>query len=381
MTKKMRFKLGKINPNEDEATVVEVVVPNNVTFSSGALLLVLETTKATVEIVSPVAGRMVAMEAIAGAILRHGDVVFEAEFDGEVSFEVLDVIEDVKIESDQHGLAVNTRKVSYKAEKLAKQIGVDINKVKSVGGVVKEIDVRKYADQFLSEEFKTENRDSISLHESSNTKSAVKAIIFGAGGHTGAIGQMVREAGYHIVGIVDSSIKKGSVFADRIPVLGDECELPRIYSSGVRFAFIGVGGATNNSARIRIYNEIKKNGFALPPLVSRTAHFETSSLIGEATYIFPASSVGANCIIGNNVIVNQGAILCHDCEIGNHVHIAPGAILAGSVHVRCGTTIGMGSALMNGISVGEDCLVHNLVAVNQNIARQKIVAVDGICDR
>jgi sugar O-acyltransferase (sialic acid O-acetyltransferase NeuD family) len=381
MTKTMRFKLGKINPNEDEATVVEVAVPENGIFPSGALLLVLETTKATVEIVSPVAGRMVAIAAKPGATLRHGDVVFEAEFDAEVSFETLDVVEEVKVESVQSGLTANVKKVSYKAEKLAKQIGVDIKKVESDGDVIKEIDVQRYADKFLLGHLKSTNADSRASCEASRVKFDSKAIIFGAGGHARAILQMVREAGYHIVGVVDSSLQKNSVFADQIPVLGAEGELPSIYSSGVRFAFIGVGGATNNDARIRIYDEVKKSGFVLPPLVSKTAHLETTSSIGEATYIFPASSVGANCTVGSNVIVNQGVIICHDCEIGNHVHLAPGAILAGSVKVGCRTTIGMGSTVMNGLSIGEDCLVHNLVAVNQDIIRNKIVAADGFRDR
>ena len=381
MLKKAQFKLGKINANEDEATVVEVFFKNNNSFSSGALLLILETTKATVEIVSPTAGKIITMQVKPGMILKRGDIVFEAEFVGDVSFDGLDLSENGNVKSDQNIQPQNTKKISYKAEKLANLIGVDISKVKASGDIIREIDVREYAEQLLADQNQQGfNKLKIS-GEDFQTQSCARAIIFGAGGHARAILQMVREAGYCVVGIVDSSIPRGSVLSNGIPIIGPESELPQIYLSGVRFAFIGVGGSINNKDRIRIYEEILKNGFVLPPLVSRAAHFETSSSLGEATYIFPGANVGANCIIANNVIVNQGVSLCHDCKIGDHVHLAPRAILAGSVTVMSGTTIGMGSALMNGVVVGKNSLVHNLVSVNKNIADQKIVTANGVSDR
>jgi sugar O-acyltransferase (sialic acid O-acetyltransferase NeuD family) len=381
MFKKARFKLGKINANEDEATVVDVFINNNAPFSGGALLLVLETTKATVEIVSPTAGKIIAMQVKPGMTLRRGDIVFEAEFDGDVRFEGLELSENNDIKNDQNARAENAKKISYKAEKLANQLGLDISKLEASGDIIKEIDVRKYAEQLLVDNKELICKKSRFGGEDVHIHSGVKAIIFGAGGHARAILQMVREAGYCVVGIVDSSLPSGAIFSDEIPIIGSESDLPKIYSSGVRLAFIGVGGSTNNNDRIRIYGEIRKNGFVLPPLVSRAAHFETSSSLGEATYIFPGANVGANCTVGNNVIVNQGVSLCHDCKIGDHVHLAPRAILAGSVTVMSGTTIGMGATLMNSVVVGRNSLIHNLVAVNKNIADQKIVKANSLSDR
>jgi hypothetical protein len=41
----------------------------------------------------------------------------------------------------------------------------------------------------------------------------------------------------------------------------------------------------------------------------------------------------------------------------------------------------MGATLMNGVVVRQNSLVHNLVAVNKNIAEKMIVTSDGILNR
>jgi sugar O-acyltransferase (sialic acid O-acetyltransferase NeuD family) len=208
----------------------------------------------------------------------------------------------------------------------------------------------------------------------------MKAIIFGAGGHAKSIIQLIRESGYSIAGVVDSKRPKGSLFMDAYPVLGTEADLKLIRDSGIAVAFVGVGGATGNASRANVFNKLKDAGFILPPLVSKMANFDTTSHLGEATYVFPGATVGADCIIGMNVIINQGSIICHDCLVDDHVHIAPGAILAGTVVVGASSTIGMGATIMNQVKLGVGVLVHNTVAVAQDIPPSKIVTLNGIIE-
>ena len=383
MTTKATLRLGRINANEDEAKVVNIAIGNGKIFKAGDLILTLETTKAALDILAPSDGKMVSFLASEGSILTIGDLVFEAEFEGDIVFEGLECVEVNAQARSQNPKNEVVRRASLKAEILAKNFGIDLALIPCSGGIIKESDVRAYAErQEGALPVSTSSRRLVTgqsaLH--SPPASAMKAIILGAGGHAKSILQLIREAGYSIAGVVDSKLGKGSAFLDVYSVLGDDADLRAIRDSGISIAFVGVGGATGNAARAKVFEQLKEAGFIMPPLVSKMANFDPTSHVGEATYVFPGATVGANCVIGRNVIVNQSSIICHDCRIDDHAHLAPGSILAGSVTVGSGSTIGMGATIMNNLAVGADVLVHNTVAVARDIPSGRIVTLNGILD-
>ncbi len=374
MKHKVYLKLGRINANEDEALLIAIGIGQGEAFNEGDLLLTLETTKAAVEVRAPSDGRMISFLASEGQMLQMGELLFKAEFTSAPLFDILEVHHNgnpiIKTIDDSR-----EKKVSLKAEKLAKSLGLDVNQIPSIGSILKEVDVRLYYEKHRDQDpmFKRSS-NSISLVP----RHATQCIICGTGGHARSLIQMIREAGYSIAGVVDGKLLKGSLFLDSYPILGKDADLKNIYNSGINIAFIGVGGPTENSLRSSIYYMLKGFGYILPPLVSRCASLDFTSHIGEATYVFPAASVGANCVIGINCIINQGSITCHDCTIGDHVHLAPGAILAGACAVGESTTIGMGATIMNNVTIGRNCLVHNNVAIARDVPSGKVVTLKGL---
>jgi sugar O-acyltransferase (sialic acid O-acetyltransferase NeuD family) len=377
-----KFALGRINANEDEAKLVEIAIKDGERFSKGDHILTFETSKVAIEVLAPSDGKMISFKAPVGAILAIGSVVFEAEFEGDMSFDMLECTDDEVQTIAAAKTNAPGRKVSYKAEMLAKRLGIDLTLIPSVGITVKESDVRAYAErqgESAAAEVPADQANTL-IAMSKVPASALRAIIFGAGGHAKSILQMIREAGYLVAGVVAPQRPNGSTFFETYPVLGTHHDLESIRASGVAVAFVGVGGATGNDARAKIYNQLKDAGFIMPPLVSKMASFDPTTRLGQATYVFPGATVGADCVIGSDVIVNQGSIVCHDCRVGDHVHLAPGSILAGKVTVGAGSTIGMSAALMNNVSIGSNVLVHNTVAVARDIPPGKIVTLKGILD-
>lgn len=382
MTIKATLKLGRINANEDEAKLTEVAIRDGERFRKDDHILTLETTKVAVEVLAPSDGKMISFKATEGTMLTLGSIVFEAEFEGEILFEMLECVEDAAQAKALSSANPTGRKVSFKAEMLAKSLGIDLALIPSSGDMLKESDVRAY----------TERQGDAGLAAAATGQavavisaaalpaSAMKAIIFGAGGHAKSILQLIREAGYSVAGVVDSKRAKGSIFLSAFPVLGTEADLKAIRASGIAIAFVGVGGATGNAIRAKIFSQLKEAGFIMPPLVSRMANFDPTSHLGEASYVFPGATVGADCVVGRDVIVNQGSIVSHDCRIGDHAHLAPGAILASTVTVGSASTIGMAATVMNNVTVGADVLVHNTVAVARDIPSGKIVTLNGILD-
>src|SRR3546814_14942211 len=87
----------------------------------------------------------------------------------------------------------------------------------------------------------------------------------------------MRGSGFAVIGALDAAIVPGTPVAGDIRVLGDESLLDALYERGLRTAFVGVGGATSNAVRRRLFERLVARGFHLPPLVAETAYLGARS--------------------------------------------------------------------------------------------------------
>ena len=78
--------------------------------------------------------------------------------------------------------------------------------------------------------------------------------------------------------------------------------------------------------------------------------------------------------IGNNVIINTGAIVEHENIIEDSAHIGPGAVLAGKVTVKKETFIGIRVAVKEYITIGKNVTVGAGAVVLEDIP-DNVVAV------
>jgi len=107
--------------------------------------------------------------------------------------------------------------------------------------------------------------------------------------------------------------------------------------------------------------------FELPVIVHPGAVVSRLAAVGTGTVIFAQVAINAGTSIGSGCIVNTGATVDHDCRLGDGVHIAPGANLAGNVMVRDRSWIGIGSAVLQGTSIGRDVVVGAGSVVLQDV--------------
>jgi sugar O-acyltransferase (sialic acid O-acetyltransferase NeuD family) len=197
--------------------------------------------------------------------------------------------------------------------------------------------------------------------------SRFQAMIVGAGSHAGAVIDALAGSGWDIAGAIDDKVATGTEILPGIKVLGGDSLLPKLLADGVRVAFIGVGGAISNAPRRGIYEKLRALGFFLPPVVHRSAHVGLSAVLGEAACVMPGAVVGPRSRVGANVIVNAGAVISHDAVIGDHAHLAPGCVLGGNVTIGSESTIGMAAAVLLGVRIGRNVLVHNTASVTRDI--------------
>ena len=114
----------------------------------------------------------------------------------------------------------------------------------------------------------------------------------------------------------------------------------------------------NNQVRERLGLRVINEGAELiEPLIHRDASVSKQASIGKGTVVFAGAVVQTRAQIGYGVIINTGATVDHDCVIYDFAHICPGVHLAGNVKVGERTMIGIGSCVIQGVTIGPDITV------------------------
>jgi len=336
----------RVNPNEDDVIVIDLFVTPGQKLERGDLIAVVESTKAANEIHSEISGVVEVVHVEIGQAIRVGETIIEIE-DGQSNSKKADIPQD--------GDSPTAPQISAKALKKAKELGIDIETVEPVDGRIRVADVAALAV-----------KKEIPVHAASEFPKT--AIVIGAGGHASYVIEALEGLGCQVIGCVDKEKPAGEEILAEINVIGGDDRLPDILKEGVGHAFIGLGGATDNGPRKRLFKKIHSAGFIIPPLVHPSAKIAPGTVLGAGAQVLSGAVIGPRSTVGVNTVINQGVIVCHDVSIGNHAHLTPGAILAGRVTIGNGTTIGMGSTVLNDLSIGADCLIHNNTSVVGNVS-------------
>jgi acetyltransferase-like isoleucine patch superfamily enzyme len=86
----------------------------------------------------------------------------------------------------------------------------------------------------------------------------------------------------------------------------------------------------------------------------------------------PNVVVNAMSNIGEGVILNTSSVIEHENYIGDFSHISPAATLSGDVTIKCFTHIGVKTAIKQGLTVGQNCIIGAGSIVLKNIEDNKI---------
>ena len=178
-----------------------------------------------------------------------------------------------------------------------------------------------------------------------------KIVIVGAGGHAKVIVDMIQQQGvYDVVGLVD---KKGVQGFWGLSVIGEDCDLPMIFKSGVDYAFIALG---SNLLRCKLSSTVRHIGFHIPNIISNDAKISKRSKLGEGIAIMPGAIINADTTINDGCIINTNASIDHEGYLEPFVHIAPGCSLSGKVKIGRNSFIGTGARIIDGVSVGTNVI-------------------------
>lgn len=173
-----------------------------------------------------------------------------------------------------------------------------------------------------------------------------EVIFVGGGGHARSIAE---GTDVKIKGYIDTHLHKNF----NAEWLGKDSDAEKWIQEGypihIAFVYNGLPVMANRKELIERYKALNAS-FAT--LISPTAIVTPNSTIGAGSAILNGAIVNL-AEIGENVVVNSGAIVEHDCKIGDNTFIGPGAVIGGATEIGCDCFIGLGARLKNGIKIGD----------------------------
>ena len=193
-------------------------------------------------------------------------------------------------------------------------------------------------------------------------------VILGAGGHAKVLGDALRLCGVPIIGATSAATDADAPWQlAGIERLGDDEAVLALAPHTVALVN-GLGSTRSTQKRARLFATFKAGGFTFHPVIHPTAILAADSQWGEGVQILAASVIGPGTKLGNNIIINTGAIIDHDCWIADHCHLAPGCTLSGGVRVGEGVHIGSGATVIQGITIGAQSIIGAGAVVYRSVA-------------
>ena len=172
-------------------------------------------------------------------------------------------------------------------------------------------------------------------------------IIFGAGGHSLVIIDLIKELKeYTIIGIYDDN-KEGGF--DGIPILG------KIDSNIIKKADEYIIGIGDDRIRKKIYEQFYNLPWAT--LVHPRSIVSKNTKINEGSVILAGAIIQAGVSIGKHCIINTNSNIDHESIINSFSSICPGVTICGNVNIGELTFIGANSTIIQRITVGTNCVI------------------------
>lgn len=178
-------------------------------------------------------------------------------------------------------------------------------------------------------------------------------LIIGAGGH----GKVVAEAAelenkYDKIAFLDDNNKLDGIY--NFPVVGKVTNYKNLKCK-YKYAFVAIG---NNEVRVKIIEDILREGFIVPIIIHPKATVSNYSKVGFGTVILSGAIVNVNSSIGKGCILNINSTLDHDSTLGDGVHISSGAVVGSMVNIGDLSTIKAGACITQGNVIEKNAIIN-----------------------
>ena len=179
--------------------------------------------------------------------------------------------------------------------------------------------------------------------------SKIGLLILGFGGHARSVANVALSMGYRELLFVDDNAKPNESFLG-YPVCNEFTDkLPANWAC--------MPAAGDNRRRQLQIEYAATHGWNIAMLIAPSAHVGIGAVIEKGTLVAHHAYVGPMAAIGTGCIVNTGAVIEHECAVDDFSHVSVNASIAGRSRLGRYGFIGVGSTVIDGITLGDDITV------------------------
>lgn len=180
-------------------------------------------------------------------------------------------------------------------------------------------------------------------------------VIVGAGGFGREVVWLVEDINkknneWNIVGFVDDNEDLQGIEINGYNVVGNVEWL----KNQELYAIIAIGDPV---IKKKVIDRIKDSKNKYPVLIHPNVICSDKVSIGEGTIICASNIITVNIEIGKHVIINLDCTIGHDAVIGDYTTILPSVNVSGFVKTEECVSVGTGSAIIQGVSIGKNTVV------------------------
>ncbi|MCC5797758.1 MAG: acetyltransferase [Methylophaga sp.] len=190
-------------------------------------------------------------------------------------------------------------------------------------------------------------------------------VIFGAGGHAKSVISVIHDEGlWDVVGLVTDNHGHVVKAVMDYPVFQGREHLLRLFSDGVKHAFIAVG---DDSFRQKISPQLKELGFELVNIIHPTALVMSGAMLEDGILLHAYSLVGAESKIASGVIIQPYVSIGHESHIGAYSQLSPGARVGGDCRIGTCCFLGPNAVVFPKVSIGDFVSIGANSTVNKDV--------------
>jgi sugar O-acyltransferase (sialic acid O-acetyltransferase NeuD family) len=180
-------------------------------------------------------------------------------------------------------------------------------------------------------------------------------VIVGAGGFGREVAWLIEDINkqnkeWNILGFVDDNKEIHGTEMNGYKVLGD-IEWLKTQELNVVCA---IGDPITKK---RTTERMEESNNSFPVLIHPSVIYSDRVTFGEGSIICAANVITTDIKIGKHVIVNLDCTLGHDVTLGNYTTVLPSVNISGFVTTDECVSIGTGSAIIQGVKIGENTIV------------------------
>ena len=354
--------VDKLNANDDSYKVLLLNKINGDRVFINEVVATVETSKATIDIVSPFEGYINSIQIGIDDFVEPGQKIAIISEDKNQVIDKFDFSENLENNPDY-----KLKKFTKKALELIYKLNLDINLFDKNDHVTSE-DINSYLLMLKADKFDPKE-------ELINIGPDDILLIGGQGTANMLIDLIVSQGRYRIAGIVDPNLLPGTVI-DGVKVLGGDELLSNLAASKTINIALSFTALNNLKAREEKYHEFKRLGFCFPVLIHPDASVEKSAFLGEGTIVLAGAIVGSKAQISEINFVNTGSVISHEVVAGLNNHFAPNSTIAGKVIIGKNNLFGMNSSIFMGLTIGNMNIINNGVPLYNSIENFKKIHFD-----